>query len=368
MEAWEKVYVKTDKFIEGDVHAEIGCIACHGGTPDTNDKKQAHEGMVAKVSANPMKACGGCHKEYAEAAQEAIHRLQNGYQDVLKQRGADFTDPTLTQAYGNHCTGCHADCGDCHVSRPSALDGGLLAGHKFKKTASIWYTCGGCHSTRIADDYKGAHEGIPPDVHWEKKGMICADCHDSADYHSGSHGNRYSGEQSPACTDCHEDVKPGDGITQHDADHLDTMACQTCHAAGAYKSCFGCHTGIDDQGIKFFKSEPSQMTFKIGHNPLKSEERPWDWVMLRHAPVTKELFDYYGEDLLPNFDEVPTWKYTTPHNMQRITPQNSECNNCHGQIDLFLTAKDVLPEELAANQSVIVTEGEIPQPVKEGTP
>ena len=59
-------------------------------------------------------------------------------------------------------------------------------------------------------------------------------------------------------------------------------------------------------------------------------------------------------NLLPEFDNLPTWKYTTPHNMQRITPQNASCNSCHGQTDLFLTENDVVAEELEANRDVIV--------------
>lgn len=368
MEVWQKVLVK-DKFLEKDIHAEIGCIACHGGQPDVDDKDAAHEGMMKKVGANPAQTCGKCHVDYGQRAQTNIHRLQTGYIDQLSKRGGDFSDPAFVTAYTNHCTACHADCSDCHVSRPSALGGGLLSGHRFKKTASIWLTCGGCHGARIADEYKGHHEGIPPDIHWEKEGMLCSDCHtDDAAYHDGSHGgSRYDDPTAPTCTQCHDDVRDGDGIEQHDANHLKQLACQTCHAAGEYKSCFGCHTGVDDKGIKYFTTEPSQMTFKIGRNPLQGPERPWDWVLLRHAPTNPDLFAFYGEGLLPDFDQVPTWKYTTPHNMQRITPQNRTCNSCHGQEDLFLTEKDVAPEERAANAPVIVPLEDIPQPVEEGS-
>jgi len=368
LEVWQKVLVK-DKFLEKDIHAEIGCIACHGGQPDVDDKDAAHEGMMKKVGANPAQTCGKCHVDYGQRAQTNIHRLQTGYIDQLSKRGGDFSDPAFVTAYTNHCTACHADCSDCHVSRPSALGGGLLSGHRFKKTASIWLTCGGCHGARIADEYKGHHEGIPPDIHWEKEGMLCSDCHtDDAAYHDGSHGgSRYDDPTAPTCTQCHDDVRDGDGIEQHDANHLKQLACQTCHAAGEYKSCFGCHTGVDDKGIKYFTTEPSQMTFKIGRNPLQGPERPWDWVLLRHAPTNPDLFAFYGEGLLPDFDQVPTWKYTTPHNMQRITPQNRTCNSCHGQEDLFLTEKDVAPEERAANAPVIVPLEDIPQPVEEGS-
>ena len=56
------------------------------------------------------------------------------------------------------------------------------------------------------------------------------------------------------------------------------------------------------------------------------------------------------------FDDQPTWRYATPHNIQRVTPQTGNCNNCHGNPDIFLTADKVAPEELSANHAVIVEE------------
>jgi thiosulfate/3-mercaptopyruvate sulfurtransferase len=78
-------------------------------------------------------------------------------------------------------------------------------------------------------------------------------------------------------------------------------------------------------------------------------------VLLRHVPTNPDLWAFYGENLLPEFDNLPTWKATTPHNMQKNTPQNATCNSCHGQEELFLTEDDVAPETLEANRSVIVT-------------
>jgi thiosulfate/3-mercaptopyruvate sulfurtransferase len=77
---------------------------------------------------------------------------------------------------------------------------------------------------------------------------------------------------------------------------------------------------------------------------------------VRHVPIVRDSFAYYGENLLPNFDALPTWKYATPHNIQRNTPQTETCNSCHGNAEFFLTADDVLPEELEANKDVIVEE------------
>jgi len=102
------------------------------------------------------------------------------------------------------------------------------------------------------------------------------------------------------------------------------------------------------------------MRFEIGFNPIRSSDRPYEYVVLRHVPTCATLCEYYGCDVLPDFDALPTWKYATPHNIQLHTPQNESCNACHGNRDLFLTSDDITPEEAAANQNVIVIK--IPDP------
>ncbi len=87
---------------------------------------------------------------------------------------------------------------------------------------------------------------------------------------------------------------------------------------------------------------------------------------LRHIPVAKDSFSFYGDNLLPNYDALPTWAYTTPHNIQRNTPQTETCYACHGNADIFLTIDKVYPEEINANLSVIVTQ--IPTSVKRTYP
>jgi hypothetical protein len=77
-------------------------------------------------------------------------------------------------------------------------------------------------------------------------------------------------------------------------------------------------------------------------------------VLVRHVPVVPDTFAFYGEGLLPTFDNLSTWKYATPHNIQRVTPQNQSCESCHDNPDLFLMADDVDPQERQANAAVIV--------------
>jgi hypothetical protein len=353
LEAWEKVVLNQESFFE-TMHGRYGCITCHGGTGGTDDKEAAHEGMVREPAS--AEACGDCHPDQVATDQNSLHSNLSGYTTVLAARSAPEKMAQLEVMMGNHCDKCHTTCGQCHVSRPTNLGGGLVAGHEFKKIPPMNLTCTGCHGSRIEDEYKGKNEGVKADVHWIQGGMPCFDCHLADEMHgaTGEFDHRYDGPPTPSCQEptCHPDVAAGDGIQQHASHHLEVLSCQVCHST-TYKNCYSCHVGQED-GVAYFKTDESQMLFKIGRNPLQSQDRPWTYVPVRHVPIVRDSFSYYGENLLPNFDALPTWKYATPHNIQRITPQNETCDACHGNPEFFLTADDVAPEELEANRDVIV--------------
>ena len=71
--------------------------------------------------------------------------------------------------------------------------------------------------------------------------------------------------------------------------------------------------------------------------PNQTDKRPEKWILLRRTPSVPTSFEFYGKDLLSNFDQLNNWKYASPHNIQKKTTQNRECNNCHGNEELFLT-------------------------------
>ncbi len=359
LEAWEKVFFGNSAYFE-DVHASIGCINCHGGTSGTGDMEAAHQGMVAHP--DQAETCGTCHANIVEDAADSLHFGLQGYMDALQARADEETMPQIMEAYNNHCAECHASCGQCHVSRPTSTGGGLLDGHLFKDTPPPYTTCTGCHGSRVENEYKGKNkdaegESIPADVHYNPGGMNCNDCHSGDEMHgaTGDFEHRYDGAAMPACTDadCHADVGPGGEIAQHTEAHLEQLSCQVCHAT-TYKNCYNCHVAQSEEGVPFFKTDDSQMLFLIGLNPLQSEERPWQYVPLRHVPISPDSFEYYGENLLPNFDNRPTWAYATPHDIQRVTPQNQSCAACHDNPDIFLTKDKVAESERAANAEVIV--------------
>lgn len=351
-----KVYLKDEPFFD-TLHARFGCIACHGGTSGAEDMEVAHEGMV--TDPDSTQTCEVCHREISQSQANSLHQTLEGYFTVLSDRSDEEHWPQLKEAYDTHCFKCHATCGQCHVSRPTDLGGGLLSGHAFKPIPPMNLTCTGCHGSRIEDEYKGQNEGFAADVHYNPGGMSCYACHSAEEMHGqlGEFNHRYDGPPTPSCTEegCHVDVQPGDGIDQHTAVHLERLSCQVCHSA-EYKNCYNCHVERAEDGTPFFRTDPSEMMVRIGRNAIQNAERPWGYVVLRHVPIARDSFEYYGEDLLPNFDSRPTWTYATPHNIQRETPQNSSCSACHGNSSVFLTADDVDPDELVANRDVIVTE------------
>lgn len=355
LEEWEKAYLKKTDFLE-DEHGKVGCVVCHGGDSSAEDKDTAHVGVLADPS---EESCAICHSEVTLLNETCLHSTLSGYTTVLEARGGDMSEgSTLNEAYENHCSQCHTSCGQCHISRPDDSGGGLLSSHVIKATPSMQYNCTACHGSRVGDEYLGNNEGVVADVHWTQATMTCTKCHGTELHGTGETlSSRYS-TVSVECIDCHEDVLT-DNNPQHQQ-HADNLQCQVCHSLD-YKNCYSCHVALDDEGLAYRVSDPSVMTFKIGLNPIVSEDRPYKYVVLRHVPIASDTFDFYGTNLLPNFNALSTWKYATPHNIQLHTPQNESCNSCHGNEDLFLTEDYVNPEELEANRGVIVID--IPDPI-----
>lgn len=353
MEAWEKVYLSEKKFLES-THGKLGCVTCHGGVGSANDKDAAHKGVVRVPPAD--KACASCHSSIVKNWAKGLHATLDGMKAALTTRGADWSNPNVMQAYKDDCSRCHASCGQCHVSRPAVTGYGFLQSHTFKKTPPLEETCMVCHAARPGAEFVGDNKGALADVHFSKGGMLCTKCHVQAQFHGDNvrTKNRYEGAPTPNCLDCHPKAAPGQStITQHNV-HGNKLACQVCHSAGVYKNCFNCHINKNEKGVAARSSDPTELTMKIGLNPSKSATRPWNYVMVRHIPTMPTMLDAYAKNLLPKFDALPTWKYATPHNIQRRTPQNATCDSCHGNAKLFLTDADLKPYDQAANQGVIV--------------
>jgi hypothetical protein len=88
----------------------------------------------------------------------------------------------------------------------------------------------------------------------------------------------------------------------------------------------------------------SLITFRVGNNPrFGTEPGAPKYAVLRHVPVDADTFTYTEQGtavpgLLPDVGAKPTWKFATPHNIQRNTKITSDpdgagpqsaCGNCH---------------------------------------
>jgi hypothetical protein len=370
LEPWEKVLINGAVFTE-TVHGHIDCVDCHQGDQLAADKEAAHTGLVGRPSKDAETVCGECHHNILATQDSSLHNTLAGYWTVLETRSVPENHATLGEMYSNHCGTCHTTCGDCHVSQPHEVGGGFINGHVFERTPSMTRNCTACHGSRVGNEYLGKNEGIRADVHFRQGRMTCVSCHTGGEMHGQASNcndchagpvdaelperhHRYEGIQTPSCGSCHPAATTGqDGIEMH-AQHSADLSCQVCHSV-TYTSCDGCHVAISERtGNPFFATEATYLTFFIGQNPIRSLQRPYRYVPVRHIPIAPTSYEFYGENLLPNFDALPTWAHATPHNIQRNTPQTESCNACHGNAEIFLTADKVKPEELEANRPVIV--------------
>lgn len=360
------------------------CTQCHGGIEPARSRSQAHSQMIPNPSAVPTSGdeaarnvCASCHPGIAKTFSTSLHRTTAAVSDarvaVVLARARPEDLAALKPGLENHCSACHIDgCGDCHVSRPNWSGGGVVDGHSIQKTPNSVTNCTACHGSRIEKEMMAeAPETVEPrpkpDVHWSPNGLQCVACHEEGSLHGAggqAPANRYADDTAPSCEGCHDISK--DNQPAHRQHGLrgtsqTLLQCQVCHAQ-PYNNCYGCHVGKDQKGLSYFKTDRSVFDFKIGRNPFKSADRPYDYVVVRHVPVARDTFAFYGPNLLKNFDSVPTFKYATPHSIARRTAQNASCDACHGNPALFLQEKDVPADELTANKDVIVRR--LPMPME----
>jgi hypothetical protein len=367
-QTWEKVWVNGEE-LDKTVHGHIACVDCHGGV-QSPEKDIAHQGVIRNPSKDPEATCGECHKDIVAGNSTNLHTNPASFLKSVFVRSILLDHPILSEAVDAQCSSCHATCGDCHVSKPALSGGGLLNGHVFSRTPSMTLNCTVCHASLEGDEFLGNHPGLEADVHYSQGQMTCVNCHtglqmhgqpaDCNSCHPGPQDSElmpadhlYDSIQTPRCESCHSKVTSGqDDVLMHKMHGAD-LSCQVCHSI-AYTNCEGCHVGTDADGMPTSTLDAVYQTFLIGRNPIQSYERPYRYVTVRHVPVSPDTFDAYGPDLLSRFNTQATWTYTTPHNIQRNTPQTKSCNTCHGDPNLFLTADKVAPGELEANKDVII--------------
>ncbi len=351
-----------------DVHGAQGCVACHSGQDGELTKADAHEGMVKDPSVAYEETCGACHPGIASNFATSLHSSFHGYETLFEARsGISFeSHPEIEEEFANECGACHTTCGECHVSRPRSVEGGLVQGHRFMPVPSQTNQCTACHGSRVGEEYLGQRDGYAADAHYVPMGKNCMFCHDGHEMHgTGTEvGTRYEQANMPRCEDCHSGVET---TNDYHTQHWGQLQCQVCHSQD-YKNCNKCHVG--GTGVR----EPSYITFKIGKNPIP-DEREYEYVVLRHIPIAEDTYEPWGITDLPDFAVLPNWKYASPHNIRRWTARTDTSDGlgcayvCHNSAETDSTANWFLRQadidtltaaEQEANSPYIVPDGPPP--------
>lgn len=374
-EPYDRVYMGGDGFeaYKKSGHYSMGCTACHNGTDFTDDKETAHSGdFLAHPSQAFEEKCGTCHSDITSGFTTSIHNGVGQKRKVAMRSGFDGPDDFdklpqhQIEGYTKNCATCHGTCGNCHVVRPSAGGGGLSNGHMFNKTPDMNKVCVTCHTSRGGHAYLGVAPGTEPDVHLTKLGYECLDCHTSHELHGDGKKveQRYAYTELPECENCHTDISSSN--TYHTV-HMDDFNCQACHSQD-YNNCGSCHVHGDGARI------PSYLGFKIAKNPIPTIKTGYNMALVRRAPGAPDNWKEYGVEEYDNFDVLPTYNYTTPHNILKWTSRTrvedgQSCSyNCHirnegGTLinkELYLFKDDLLDWEVEANTPITV-DNELPE-------
>lgn len=354
-------------------HYQIGCVGCHKGTDNTADKNLAHSGdFVRHPSVFSEETCGGCHADIVNKFKTSLHHGTGQKRKVAIRSG--FNGPEdfdklpehQIEGYNANCATCHASCGECHIVRPVMGGGGLTEGHNFIKTPDMNSVCVTCHVSRGGHAYLGVASGTVPDVHLTQAGFRCISCHPADDLHGDGQEveQRYAYSKLPECVDCHTGLETKNS---YHYTHYTDFNCQVCHSQ-KYNNCGSCH--IHGEGARI----PSYMDFKIAVNPLPDLKPGFDFTLVRRTLAAPDNWEKYGIAQYANFDALPTYNYTSPHNILRWTDRTDveagqQCYyNCHirnegGNLvnaNLYLFESDLLYWELGAS-SWIAVDGKLPE-------
>jgi hypothetical protein len=269
-------------------HGRLGCLACHGGDGEAQDKEAAHQGLVADMSAQDPEKCIICHKDLPDEIPSDRLRVPHG---IILSRIEEGTPCDV------HCSDCHggvghgfdpvsgakfcsmAVCVDCHEDL--ALEIQMVdcdACHIGPHTVATSFTCNNCHTST------GAWQQVSLDIHpmalSGKHGELgCFQCHQYPDFQG----------LSSACSDCH----------------------MSGHAAWGDSDCAGCH----DPGA----------TWDLAASEWDGHVTIWDQYKGEHLKVTCNGCHFEGYDGLdPNCDTCHVVPESHVGNRDGV-----ECVNCH---------------------------------------
>jgi hypothetical protein len=272
-------------------HGSLGCVACHRGDGEAEDKEAAHAGLVLDISEDEPQMCVICHHDLPQKLSEdelliphelVEYRISHGQESTLfcsdcHGRVGHGFDPVSGGVACTMmvCVDCHAEqgsCKGCHqASEPGVEMTGCDVCHEGPHDVADYLTCSCCHTSMEtwSEIDPSSH---PVELQGRHSELHCFQCHSFPNFR----GLHY------VCADCHQSGHPGwagdDCIQCHDpaaiwkdvvstwdqhveiwemyrGDHRD-VECRGCHFEGfgdLDPSCDSCHSLPEDHDADYTK-------------------------------------------------------------------------------------------------------------------
>lgn len=375
------------------------CLACHTEIKIRVDKKQGYHSSSKVYKKN----CTICHSDHHGRAYQIIHfdrtkfdHSETGYvlegKHATKQcndchQPANIVDQVVKKkkstflGLNRECTSCHedyhqktlsTDCLKCHtydafspatrfdhtksnfqlkgqhkrVECVNCHEKTTLGGKKFQRFRGVKYSnCANCHR----------------DVHDNKFGQKCADCHTEESFHTVKNTNNFNHDLTGfklegrhitvPCSACHKSNYTV--AVKHDY-------CNDCHSDfhnGEFttdkirKDCSDCHSvnGFTPSSFTIERHNNTAFSLKGAHSklPCSSCHKPqgtWKFrnvgskCSMCHEDVHKEYLNqkYYPDQNCTNCHSLETWKNVSfDHNLTNFKLQGKHsvlsCISCHKQ-------------------------------------
>ncbi len=213
-------------------HGSLGCVACHEGNGEVEDKQAAHTDLVLDVTESRPEECVICHLDLPSHVEEdelliphelVENKIAHGEESTLfcsdcHGRVGHGFDPVSgeTSCSMMVCVDCHSRQGECISCHQGSEPGTEMAGcdvcHEGPHDVAVYLTCPCCHTSMESwsEIDASSHPVELAGTHGE---LHCSECHEFPDFQ----GLHY------VCVDCHESGHPEWGSDD----------CTQCHDPGA---------------------------------------------------------------------------------------------------------------------------------------
>lgn len=272
-------------------HGSLGCVACHRGDGEAEDKEDGHTGLILNVTQEDPGQCVICHLDLPEKILEnelliphelVEDKIAHGEEGTLfcsdcHGRVGHGFDPVSGDVTCSMmvCVDCHTELGSCKGCHQGNDPGVEMTGcdvcHKGPHDVAEYLTCSCCHTSMDswADIDPSSHPVELAGTHGE---LHCFECHEFPDFeglhyvcvdcHESAHPE-WSGKD---CAECHDPAATWDAVAptwdrhgefwdMYKGDHLE-VECKGCHFetfTDLNPSCDTCHSRPESHNETYTK-------------------------------------------------------------------------------------------------------------------